>query len=288
MREPDLSRPLPGRSLSGRSLSGLARTGLARVSGAIGPLAVLVLLLPALQPARAADKVGRADMVINRVMGELPGTRRALKVADDVHLNEMIRTEEDATARILFQDRSDLRIGPSAQIRLSSAVFSGGSSTAVQVTRGALRFISGDGPKGSYVVRTPVATIGLRGTGIGVVLSPGRAYVTLLHGAAQVCSLSGRCSELRSPCDYVVVDRQNAAPPRRLRPGIPSFASVCQGPACGENMCAWAAFSDPTPPSRAPSEPDLPGYDPAGGGRSGGGGGAGGGGGGAGGGGRGR
>lgn len=256
-----------------------------RIQAILAPL-VLVVLCSA-PPALGLEVIGLTEIVTNTVTGEAPGLRRSLSVDDDVHLDEMIRTGAASATHIRFADRSDLRLGPSAQIRLNAFVFSGRRNSALQLTRGALRFISGDGPSGSYQIRTPVATIGLRGTGVGLVLRGGRAYVTLLSGAARVCPIGGgRCQDLVSPCHYVVVDRRTAAPERPLEAGTPSFSNVCSGPACGEDVCSVAAATRSGPgggggPGTGGAGPGAggttsgggsPSYNPAGGGSIGGGG----------------
>ncbi len=230
-------------------------------------------------PIRAAEIIGVAETIENRVSGELPGARRTLRPEADVHLHEIIRTEAQSAARLRFADNSDLRLGPQAQIRLDGVVYSGKPGAAMQLTKGALRFFSGNGPAGSYQIRTPVATIGLRGTGVGVVLSGGRAYVTLLEGAARVCTPSGQCSDLVNRCDYVAVDRSRADPARPLTAAVPTFNAVCSGAACGAPLCTVSAAAPA--PDRSATPPSPPtrgsyGYDPAGGGTAGGGGNAGG------------
>lgn len=223
-------------------------------------LLAMGLALPLIAiPAAAVEVIGAAESVTNRVTGEISGARRTISRDDDVHLDETIRTDAQAAARLLFTDESDLTLGPQAQVRLDASVFSGKPGAAMQLGRGALKFFSGNGPRGSYQIRTPVATIGLRGTGVAVVLSNGRAYVTLFSGEARVCASSGRCSELRTPCDYVVADARAAAPARPLRTGIPTFASVCRGPACGTDICSAGGAASPAPGGGLPG-----GYDPAG------------------------
>lgn len=234
--------------------------------------------------ARAAEVIGAAETVSNRVVGELPGAKRVLAPDSDVHRNELIRTEAEAAARLRFADRSDLRLGPLAQIRLDAFVFSGNANSAMNLSRGALRFISGNGPTGSYQIRTPVATIGLRGTGVDVVLRQGRAFVTLLEGAAQVCGSAGACTELANRCDYVEVAGGRAQPARPLTSNIPTFNSACTGAACGATICTSSASPSrsgpPASPLGAPPARGAPlGYDPAGGSTAGSGGSSGGGGG---------
>lgn len=200
--------------------------------------------------AQSPSVIGNAEIVENRVSGELPGSRRALAPSDNVFRSELIRTEAASSTRLRFLDRTDLRLGPSAQIRLDSAVFAGQSGTAVTLARGAMRFVSGNGPVGSYQIRTPVATIGLRGTTVDVVLRQGRAFVTLVDGAAQVC-VGSRCTQLVNRCDYVEAGGGAALPARPLTANVPTFTSVCRGAACGGGGCSpSAAVSPGLDPSR--------------------------------------
>ena len=219
--------------------------------------ATMAILLTVCAGLHAAEIIGSADTIANRVTGEIASRKRVLAESDAVHRDEIVQTERAASARILFRDASDLRLGANARIKLSSSVYGGQQGATLEISRGALRFVSGNGPVGSYQIRTPVATIGLRGTGIGIVITAGRTYVTLLDGAAQVCTRGGRCSLLANRCSYVAVDRAGVSAPQPLRAGIPSFASVCRGAACGADACGVSAA-----PSPAPSPL---GYDPAGG-----------------------
>lgn len=232
-------------------------------------LSALAFGMGFIAPVVAAEVIGLAESITNRVTGELPGNRRALGSDSDVHRNELIRTEAEASARLRFADRSDLRLGPQAQIRLDAFVFSGNNNSAMNLSRGAMRFISGNGPTGSYQIKTPVATIGLRGTGVDVVIRQGRVFVTLLEGTARVCVASGQCTELVNRCDYVEAGPTRAQPARPLASDVPTFNSACTGVGCGQAVCTASA---------SPA-----GYEPSGGagggngGNSGGGGGGGGG-----------
>lgn len=213
----------------------------------------------------AAEIIGLAESVTNRVTGDISGIRRELAPEADVHRNEIIRTEAQSATRLRFADRSDLRLGPQAQIRLDAFVFSGNAGSAMNLSRGALRFVSGNGPTGSYQIKTPVATIGLRGTGVDVVLRQGRVFVTLLEGAARVCVGSGQCTDLVNRCDYVEAGGGRAQPARPLNSTVPTFNSACSGAGCGQAVCTSSAAAPS--PSRTAIEAiaPAPGYDPAGG-----------------------
>lgn len=223
---------------------------------------LMVMLVSGPLVAQPAQIIGSAEIVENRVSGEISGIRRQLAPEAEIYRSELIRTEAASSTRLRFSDRSDLRLGPSAQIRLDSAIYTGQAGTAVTLTRGALRFVSGNGPVGTYQIRTPVATIGLRGTTVDIVLRQGRAFVTLVDGAAQVCS-GNRCSLLTNRCDYVEAGGGQVRPAQRLTPNIPTFNTACRGAACGGGGCTASATGTPGTPG--PAAPSPGGYDPAGG-----------------------
>lgn len=203
------------------------------------PVAALLVLLPAALPATALanEVIGKAEIIENRVLGQQGEAPRPLAVPDPVHRNERVTTEEKAQARLRFRDETDLRLGPKASIKLDAFVYSGDKNAAMELTTGAMRFVSGNGPKGSYIIRTPVATVGLRGTTVEVSVINNRTYVSLHEGAAQVCTRSGRCMELTQACTYVSVDGRGVTLPQRLSSRLPVYSAQCTGDFCVVDRC---------------------------------------------------
>ena len=235
-------------------------------------LARLAWLLPfcLAGPAFAEDAIGKAETIENRVLGQQGAEPRPLAVPDPVHRNERVTTEDKAQARLRFKDETDLRLGPKASIKLDAFVYSGDKNAAMELTNGAMRFVSGNGPKGSYIIRTPVATVGLRGTTVEVTVINNRTYVSLHDGAAQVCTRSGRCMELSQACTYVSVDGRGVTLPQRLTSRLPVFSAQCTGDFCvvdrctqqikGQGGAAPPAARPPraTPPRSAPPRQPRP------------------------------
>lgn len=117
--------------------------------------------------AQGANKIGVASAVQNRVEGVIGGGTRALSTGSSVFAREVVRTGQDSTAQLLFLDETSLSIGPQSEVTLDRFVYDpnrGAGSVVVNVARGALRFASGSQQSSSYQIRTPVATIGVRGT----------------------------------------------------------------------------------------------------------------------------
>jgi hypothetical protein len=123
----------------------------------------------ALQGASAqnASKIGVASAVKNRVDGTIGGGTRPLVPGSDIFAREVVRTGEQSTAQLLFLDETSLSIGPASEITLDRFVYDpnrGAGNVVLNATKGAFRFVSGSQQPSSYQIRTPVATIGVRGT----------------------------------------------------------------------------------------------------------------------------
>lgn len=212
----------------------------------------------AIAQTSAPERIGKAEKIENKVSGAINGQNRALNVPDEVHRDETIRTEAKSQALIRFTDETDLRLGPQATLKLDAFVFSGKKDAAMELASGSMRFVSGKGPKGSYLIKTPVATIGLRGTTVEVTVRDGRTYVSLHEGQAQVCTRSGRCMDLNTACTYLSVDRRGVTTPQPLSNRVPTFSGGCTGEICVVDACTPQLTSAPaarppaaTPPPRA-------------------------------------
>jgi hypothetical protein len=129
------------------------------------PAAALTLGFSA---AHAADKAaGEAVAVIDKaeVSGKL-GTRK-LSVGAEVRLGELVTTDDGGEAQLLFSDGTRMVVGPNSKLVIEDFVFRKGSTSnkfAVRALGGAFRFIAREGGENDdYVIRTPTATIGVRG-----------------------------------------------------------------------------------------------------------------------------
>ena len=135
--------------------------------------------------AQQPPDIGVASAVVNRVSGSSGG--RSLKPGDRIYQNERIETADDARGQLLFRDETVLSIGPSATVTLDRFVYDparGATGAAVNVARGALRFISGNMPSQAYEIRTPAGSIGVRGTIFDlIVYDDGEVVIRLVQGA---------------------------------------------------------------------------------------------------------
>jgi len=132
-------------------------------------LAVFLVMQPGLSVAQEA--VG----VVERITGQASRTgvdgTSPLALGSPIHRQEGIRTATGSRLLIRFIDRSTLTLGEEAQIYIDDLVYSreagATQSQRIDIFRGVFGFVSGEVgqlARQNVSLRTPVATIGIRGT----------------------------------------------------------------------------------------------------------------------------
>jgi len=162
--------------------------------------------------AQAEESIGGAKTVVNLVTGDLPtGANVNVFQGDEVFRDEGVRTDADSSARLVLRDNTNLLLGPSSSIKLDRFVYAGPSqpgAIAVNLVKGALRFATGDADKKAYLISTPTAALGVRGTVLKIVSNPSKTLVVLDEGGAVVCNRAGakkHCLQLTEPGQGVAV-----------------------------------------------------------------------------------
>ena len=169
---------------------------------AFGVVLATLALCPVSLAQNANSRIGVAAAVRNQVTAEQGAQERRLAAGNAVFQNELIRTGGDSVAQLLFADQTTLAVGPRSEVRLDRFVYDPSRSTgdvAVSLGIGALRFISGQQDPRSYEVRTPVASIGVRGTIVDFLFTNGRMFGILDEGRAFFTLSNGTVIELEKP-----------------------------------------------------------------------------------------
>lgn len=162
--------------------------------------------------AQNASKIGVASAVKNRVEGSTGGAARALAAGSSVFAREVVRTGDESTAQLLFLDETSLSIGPQSEVTLDRFVFDpnrGAGNVVINATRGAFRFVSGSQQPSNYQIRTPVATIGVRGTIFDGYLHTNAkgetVLVVILVEGSCVITLGGKPYSLNKPGQALII-----------------------------------------------------------------------------------
>ena len=133
--------------------------------------------------------IGTAVSVAPSATNSRGGASRPLAAQDPLEQNDRIRTTGQGAVQTRFNDDTILTIGPNSEVVLDRYVFDGSRArnVTVQVVRGALRFVSGKSPSEVYQIKTPVATIGVRGTAINMLYEGGRLIMETPAGLSTIC-----------------------------------------------------------------------------------------------------
>lgn len=187
-------------------------------------LGIAIVVVIASAAAQAIEKVtvGNTKTVVKTVTGTFEKNLRRLTLRDDVYHNELIKTGIRSATEIIFVDETRLVIGPNSRMTLDRFVFDPDPDRAAFVmtaVRGVFRFASGKLPKKSYLIRTPAATIGIRGTILTIEILPlaskdrGEALVvniTVESGTAVVVNCFGERVVLTGPRSSMTIFRSAA------------------------------------------------------------------------------
>lgn len=179
--------------------------------------------------ASGPPAVGSANKIVAAVRGVLPTKTRYLVLQDKVFSNEKINTDANSAARLVFLDNSIISIGANSSVTLDKFVFdpSGrNSQVALSLSRGVMRFVSGDLSKDRYSIRTPTATMGIRGTILEIsVAANGTTTTAVVEGEATVSS-AGKRRTVRSGFSTVTSRGRPPTPPRPVIPKSPQVRAL--------------------------------------------------------------
>jgi hypothetical protein len=176
-----------------------------------------------------ADKIGVASIITNNVQGS--GPPRALAVGGDVFSAERIRTGDASTAQLLFLDSTSVNVGARSELTLDRFVYNpsrGAGNVVLTASKGAFRFITGSQNPTNYSIKTPVATIGVRGTIVGVQTQTLHGVtttaVTLYEGKVIITTLWGQTFVLDKPnTTYVIKSDRTVQGPLKGNGSVYTF-----------------------------------------------------------------
>ena len=147
--------------------------------------------------------VGNTSLVVKTVTGTVSTRKRNLRLKDDIYHNEIIQTFQESATKITFLDKTELSLGPNTSVTLDRFVYDPNpakSQFSLTLARGAVRFVSGVLPTKNYKLKTPVATIGIRGTVVDLVVDREskadgtvrtNVYLTVVEGEADFINCKG-------------------------------------------------------------------------------------------------
>ena len=142
-----------------------------------------------------STNIGIAAITVNTVTGTIENQTVNLNNSDAIFQNEVIETKANSTTQFMFLDETILTVGPESRLVLDEILFDPNATEGklvLSAMKGLFSFVSGSLPSESYEVKTPTATIGVRGTRFNLyVARNGASTVVLKSGAVDVKNLRG-------------------------------------------------------------------------------------------------
>ena len=118
----------------------------------------------------ANEPVGKVVRLNGVVHLERQGKTWQVQVGEDVHLHDLLKTEQDSRAEILFVDESRVRVAPSSDLEITEYLYEPEQKkrkSTLSLWSGKARFIVNklaDFVQKDFEVQTPSGTAGVRGT----------------------------------------------------------------------------------------------------------------------------
>lgn len=175
---------------------------------------------------------------------------RTLIVGKRVVFNERVKTSREGQAQLLMLDQSAVTVGPNSELVIDKFVYDPDKRSgemALSLSRGLMRFVGGRISKsGGVKVRTPVATMGIRG-GIALinVVSPTSVDVTLLFGdGIKGTTTNGQSFEVRRQGFFTRIEE--GKPPTDPAPVDPLVVQEKMNKLEGRETASGGAEEKPT------------------------------------------
>jgi hypothetical protein len=173
----------------------------------------LVAAIAAAPALAAGDPIGSVAAVRGEAFAraEQDTERRALAPGDIVHRDEILTTGVNARLHVDLTDGGALQLGENAAFVVNSAALgqpSFGAEAAMQLFAGPFRLI---GNHEGTRIRTPLASIGIRGTDVWGGFIDGGFGILLSDGVIDVTTALGRAT-LDQPGQGVTVPGRGAPP----------------------------------------------------------------------------
>lgn len=156
----------------------------------------------------SAESIGDVVSVVPKADYRREGAVKELRLNDLLEQNDRVITTGGGSAYIHFIDDTVLTVGADSEVLLDKFVFDGDKArtATISIVKGTLRFVTGKSDHSAYQIRTPVATIGVRGTTIDVSYQNDRMLYNTVQGLGVVCSRSGNCRDVRAGAPPIALD----------------------------------------------------------------------------------
>jgi hypothetical protein len=226
----------------------MVRTSSRRLTGVAFAFPLMLALIGG--QAWAQDAIGSITKVDPSATIETKGatTPAVIDITSKVSMADIVRTDVNGFVKIQFRDGSELTVNPGSNVTIDEYVYdpsTNGGKLVMSVGVGVARFVSGNMKKDNIKIKTPTATMGLRGTDIVIRTDGIGSEIEVLAGGITL-----------TPCDLKdVVYTADAGDII----GVDFSCAVSTGPAGVSGGASASASASAGPGPSDPGDPGDPG-----------------------------
>lgn len=173
----------------------------------------------AIDPASyAGNDIGDVTRARGNIAGLFQKLPRTLSEGSNVRFMDTIVTGADSRAEMVLIDDSVVTVGDNTELTIDEMVFEPGKRSVglLTLTKGVFRMVSGNVNKvvgGKLTLRTPIATIGVRGTDFWGLQEKNKLTMALIdNGVIEITGADGVTITLDTPLQAVVIERGQPTP----------------------------------------------------------------------------
>lgn len=191
---------------------------------------MLTLILTA-SAANAEPKVG----TVSRVQASALINNRPATPNEAIHQTDIITTDADGRIAITFLDGSVLTVGGDSEMVIDTYSYNADPTLGealLTLSKGAFRMVTStvvDAAPESFAIRTPLATLGIRGTDFwGGFLLPDTLDVIMLDGKGVIVTTQGGTVVIEKPGFGVTVPDKDTLPQNLKKWGAVKLGKAVQ------------------------------------------------------------
>jgi trimeric autotransporter adhesin len=214
--------------------------------------ALSMLLVPTADAQDKGERKGVAGYVRGNVRAIPTNGGRAIRVrvGDAVFENQRIVTDRRSRMQLMMVDKSSITIGPNSDLTIDQYKFKkeepGVGQMVLSSAKGLFRFVGGLLSKRNPVqVRTPTATIGIRGAIVYLEFTPAGMQMVFFYGnEATVTPNDGGVTEsVTSPGYSITINNDGSTEKKQLSAAqVAALAATLEGSADGDVTASSATL----------------------------------------------
>lgn len=157
------------------------------------PVILLIMLMTMNSGILAKELAGKTIITKGLVQAtdNEPGLQRILKRRSPVYGTDLVTTDADSKAQLRMTDGGMIALKENSELLITNYQFiaeDDSGSVVLELIKGGLRSVTGaiKSNKGDYKLKTPVGTIGIRGTHYEIELIQGQVFIAVWDGAVDI------------------------------------------------------------------------------------------------------